>query len=184
MWHTPCHRRHGACSGISPRNWLQGKGRRRAPKVWEQGQRAHWHTNLDTNLIIVRTEWETSQIGISMSYLWPCWTFAPVWSGSWSVFQWGMVRDAGRAWWKSLGRRSRTLCPLQSVIDWRLTLSSSLMSGPVPPRALSSRAMFAAPRTRSISPLAARRLSALTLCCTLSSHYFCYSNFSINYALE
>lgn len=47
--------------------------------------------------------------------------------------------------------------------------------GPVTPDALlSSPAMFAAPRTRSLAPLG----------CTLSSHYFCYSNSSINYALE
>lgn len=70
------------------------------------------------------------------------------------------------------------------LIDWRLTLCPASLWWPVTPAALSSPAMFAAPRTRSHSRLPAVRLSALTLRCTLSSHYFCYSNFSINYAQE
>lgn len=47
--------------------------------------------------------------------------------------------------------------------------------GPITPDALlSSPAMFAAPRTRSLALLG----------CTLSLNYFCYSNSCINYALE
>lgn len=78
-----------------------------------------------------------------------------------------VLRSSGDIW--LVGKR-------RAVIGWDgdiFCVDSAL--GPVTPDALlSSPAMFAAPRTRSLAPLG----------CTLSSHYFCYSNSSINYALE
>ena len=78
-----------------------------------------------------------------------------------------VLRSSGGIWLAGKGRAG---------IGWGgdiFCVDSAL--GPVTPDALlSSPAMFAAPHTRSLAPLG----------CTLSSHYFCYSNSSINYALE
>lgn len=78
-----------------------------------------------------------------------------------------VLRSSGDIW---LAGKRRTAIGCDADI---FCVDSAL--GPVTPDALlSSPAMFAAPRTRSLAPLG----------CTLSSHYFCYSNSSINYALE
>lgn len=91
-----------------------------------------------------------------------------------------MRKHSTPLWWRKLigrdQRPSNWLKPVLTLQRQHSTYSvSSPALGPVTPAALiSSSPMFAAPRTRS----------PVSLGCTLSSHYFCYSNLGINYALE